>query len=111
MQETAHAWEPPRAWRPWFLGIFLVIASFFDAWMTLEFLALGGEEANPIAEPVTRYGSATFMVWKMCLGTFAAACLAAFCRRWRWVWIAFQAVVWTYLAITGFHLWFVIAIR
>lgn len=104
MPKVRKEWGPPRAWRLWLMGCFLVIASVFDAWMTLEFLALGGEEANPIVVPYIRLGTTTFIVWKAVIGLCAAVALGLGCRLRRWIWWAFNVTVWTYIGLSAYHI-------
>ena len=103
MAKRAPDWVPPRPARLLLMGVFLVIASCFDAWMTLEFIARGGEEGNPLVEPYLALGTDTFIAWKTVIGTCAAIALGFGCHLKRWVWRAFNGVIWSYLALTSLH--------
>lgn len=111
MSDRTAEWTPPPFRRLLLLAFFLALASLFDAWMTLEFLAIGGEEMNPFMRAVLDLGRETFLIWKMALGIVIGFVFLFGSLRWRWAWRAFNAVVWVYLLLTALHLWIVISIR
>lgn len=111
MPAQTTVWNPPHVRRLFFMGIFLVIASLFDAWMTLEFIALGGEEANDFLLPILSLGPATFLVWKVGIGLSVATLFIFTCQRKRWIWWSFNFVIWSYIALTALHFFIVLHIR
>src|SRR5690349_5146277 len=103
-------WTPP-AWRVLILLCLLVILlNVFDAVATVEIVRHGGEEANPFARPLFRYGDAAFLLWKLGLAVVCSIALACLSRTRRAAWWLFWTAATVYAGIACLHvylLWFV----
>ncbi len=105
----AVSWTPPP-WRVLILvSLLVVLLNVFDALSTLELIRRGGEEGNPLARIMLRYGDATFFFWKTGLASACALALACFARVHRAAWLAFWGIIAVYAAVALLHaylLWF-----
>lgn len=102
-------WTPPDG-RVLILACALAfLLNVFDAVSTLEIVRRGGEEANPIARPMVRFGDAVFFFWKTGLAGACTVALAVLARRRRFAWLALWCIVALYAALAALHaylLWF-----
>jgi hypothetical protein len=98
-------WTPP-SWRVLTLVCLLVILlNVFDAVSTLEVIRRGGEEGNPLARIMLRFGDAAFFFWKTGLASACAIAIACLARVRRAAWWGFWAVVAIYGAIAALHVY------
>jgi hypothetical protein len=103
------AWTPPHAATLALTCLLAVLLNAFDALATLEIVRRGGEEANPLAEPMLERGAAAFLSWKLGIAAICSVALALISRKRRAAWILFRIAVVAYAALAALHvylLWF-----
>ena len=66
--------------REWVLASGVVLLSLADLLLTLVYLSLGGEEANPLMERVLAHGRTTFVLVKMSVTVAGSAILLVHVR-------------------------------
>ncbi len=88
------------------LALMVFTASALDAWLTLLYLAQGGQEANPFMAFVLQYGAVAFVVVKMALTGLGVWLLAAH-QQFALARKGLQAVAAMYLLLMGYHLWLI----
>lgn len=106
---TRTAWTPPHAATLALTCLLVVLLNAFDALATMEIVRRGGEEANPIAEPMLERGAAAFLTWKLGLAAACSIALALISTRRRAAWILFRLAVAAYACVAVLHvylLWF-----
>ena len=94
----------PRPRSILFVGLLLAGASIFDVFATLELIARGAEEWNPIMRYALGVGDWYFAMVKLAGTALVGLLLCRYARTWRWVWIALCFVTACYLALVGLHL-------
>jgi len=83
--------------------LLLASASIFDAFATLELIARGAEEWNPVMRYALGVGDWYFVMVKLAVTALVGLLLCGYARTWRWVWIALCSVTLFYLALVGLH--------
>lgn len=98
-------WTPPP-WRVLTLTcLLIVLLNAFDALATMEIVRRGGEEANPIVEPLLSHGQLAFFLWKMLLATACSGALALLSAKYRFAWRGFKLAVIVYASIAVLHVY------
>lgn len=82
----------------------IVALNFLDAWFTMFFLSLGGEELNPLMDAVIRIGPLPFVLAKS-LGIGLCVAVLTVAKNFRFARIGLGIVLLGYSALLGWHLW------
>lgn len=88
--------------REWTLALGILVLSLLDLVLTLQYLDLGGEEANPIMRWALDSGRETFAVAKIAL-TLAGAVFLLLHARFRGVRAALEVLFLLYVVLIGYH--------
>lgn len=85
------------------LATAIILLNALDAFFTLLFLGLGGEELNPVAQVLLDLGPMAFL-WAKTAGIGVLATYLVIVRRFRGVQWGFWSVLFIYLVLLGWHL-------
>lgn len=90
-------------------GLFLVVLAvialnFLDAWFTMFFLSLGGEELNPVMDAVIREGTLPFVLAKS-VGIGICVAVLTIAKNFRFARIGLAVVLVGYALLFGWHMW------
>jgi hypothetical protein len=90
-------------------GLFLVVLAvialnFLDAWFTMYFLSLGGEELNPVMDAVIREGTLPFILAKS-VGIGICVAVLTIAKNFRFARLGLAVVLVGYALLFGWHMW------
>ncbi|MCB9899550.1 MAG: hypothetical protein H6825_16205 [Planctomycetes bacterium] len=86
----------------WMLALGILVMSLTDLVLTLQYLDMGGEEANPFMRWALASGQDSFVTWKLAL-TLAGAVFLLVHARFRGVRFALTGLFAMYVALLGYH--------
>lgn len=91
---------------PWLVTAFvaLTVLSLVDAWLTLDALSRGGDEANPVMRAALALGNPGFVVVKTLVTTLAGGFLILH-KNWRLGRLCLGVALLGYSALMGWHLY------
>ncbi len=90
-------------------GLFLVVLAvialnFLDAWFTMFFLSIGGEELNPVMDAVIREGTLPFILAKS-VGIGICVAVLTVAKNFRFARVGLAVVLVGYALLFGWHMW------
>lgn len=98
-------WVPPTARLAVISLCALIALNVIDALATIEIIGRGGEEGNPIMQPLFRISPSFFLFYKIGLILTCGAMLAWFAPSRRLAWRMLCLANCVYLAIAGLHVY------